>query len=236
VEKRARAKALARFPLSRPFGGSRTVHRRDDGPETSGCRSIVRSRRRSRLKFADWLAHKAGSVDDVGVHRSSAVVATVVALPLLALSGVGCSSPSHDATHASSGSKASSTASVAAAPPSAAVAAPDPVATAITLTPKNSDYVYVDTKSGLTRCMIATDQVICKAKGAQWPVNGAVIKANGSIDFQEGDFGLVTPDRLDYQTYRALGWTIVASSSGTRFTNDGTGHGADVSVEQVRPI
>jgi hypothetical protein len=40
--------------------------------------------------------------------------------------------------------------------------------------------------------------------------------------------------RLEYETYRALGWTIVASPSSTRFTNDNTSHGADVSVEQVQ--
>jgi hypothetical protein len=30
-----------------------------------------------------------------------------------------------------------------------------------------------------------------------------------------------------------LGWTILPSSDGTRFTNDGTGHGMFVSIENV---
>ena len=38
---------------------------------------------------------------------------------------------------------------------------------------------------------------------------------------------------IDYRTYSAVGWTIVATTDGTRFTNDRTGHGAFVSIEKV---
>jgi hypothetical protein len=38
---------------------------------------------------------------------------------------------------------------------------------------------------------------------------------------------------IGYDTYRAVGWTIVADSGGTTFTNDGTGHGMFVSTERV---
>ena len=38
---------------------------------------------------------------------------------------------------------------------------------------------------------------------------------------------------LDYRTYTAQGWTIDAGESGTRFTNDATGHGMFVAVEKV---
>jgi hypothetical protein len=42
---------------------------------------------------------------------------------------------------------------------------------------------------------------------------------------------------LNYgQTYHVLGWTIVPTSDGTRFTNDGTGHGMFVSIENVKPF
>jgi hypothetical protein len=34
----------------------------------------------------------------------------------------------------------------------------------------------------------------------------------------------------------ASGWTILPSSDGTRFTNDGTGHGMFVSIENVSPF
>jgi hypothetical protein len=35
------------------------------------------------------------------------------------------------------------------------------------------------------------------------------------------------------QTYHIQGWTIDPNSDGTRFTNDGTGHGMFVSIENV---
>jgi hypothetical protein len=39
---------------------------------------------------------------------------------------------------------------------------------------------------------------------------------------------------LNYgQTYHYVGWKILPSSDGTRFTNDGTGHGMFVSIENV---
>ena len=39
---------------------------------------------------------------------------------------------------------------------------------------------------------------------------------------------------LGYRTYSAVGWTIDASDDGTRFTNDGTGHGMVIAVEGVQ--
>jgi hypothetical protein len=38
------------------------------------------------------------------------------------------------------------------------------------------------------------------------------------------------------QTYDIKGWTILPSSDGTRFTNDGTGRSTFVSVENVSPF
>jgi hypothetical protein len=35
------------------------------------------------------------------------------------------------------------------------------------------------------------------------------------------------------QTYDISGWTVLPSSGGTRFTNDGTGHGMFVSIDNV---
>jgi len=64
-------------------------------------------------------------------------------------------------------------------------------------------------------------------------VRAAVILA-GLVLFAAGG----TPQNdlvLNYgQTYHILGWTIVPSSDGTRFTNDGTGHGMFVSIENVK--
>ncbi|OBG38133.1 hypothetical protein A5673_15640 [Mycobacterium sp. E3198] len=42
---------------------------------------------------------------------------------------------------------------------------------------------------------------------------------------------------LNYgQAYNVLGWTILPNSDGTRFTNDGTGHGMFVSIDNVAPF
>jgi hypothetical protein len=48
-----------------------------------------------------------------------------------------------------------------------------------------------------------------------------------------GNLGAIPAVPIDYKTYDAQGWTIVASEAGTRFTNAKTGHGMFVSVEKV---
>ena len=45
-----------------------------------------------------------------------------------------------------------------------------------------------------------------------------------------GDIPTVT---IDYLTYDPAGLTIAATESGTRFTNEHTGHGMFVSTEKV---
>jgi hypothetical protein len=45
-----------------------------------------------------------------------------------------------------------------------------------------------------------------------------------------GDIPVVT---IDYLTYQAQGWRIKADIEGTRFTNDRTGHGMFVSIDNV---
>ncbi len=46
--------------------------------------------------------------------------------------------------------------------------------------------------------------------------------------------GLASDIVLNYgQTYHINGWTILPSFDGTRFTNDRTGHGMFVSVDNV---
>lgn len=68
----------------------------------------------------------------------------------------------------------------------------------------------------------------------------AVVTTSGAFHWQDGNIGGVGPDWaqtdiiLNYgQTYEVQGWTILPSSDGTRFTNDGTGHGMFVSIENV---
>jgi hypothetical protein len=48
-----------------------------------------------------------------------------------------------------------------------------------------------------------------------------------------GDLGDLPETTLDYSTFSAAGWTIVGEEAGTRFTNDRTGHGMFVSIDEV---
>jgi len=102
---------------------------------------------------------------------------------------------------------------------------------ATTLTPDETGYVFIETKSGKTRCQISEADVSCETEFDSppeqngVPANGVNITADGSMTFVVGNLGDIPVVTLDYQTYRALGWTIEAGTDGTRFTNDGTGHG-----------
>jgi len=57
------------------------------------------------------------------------------------------------------------------------------------------------------------------------------VSAIGAIECTHGHMGLTPKTALDYQTYRALGWTILATGPGTRFTIDSTGQGMSVTIE-----
>jgi hypothetical protein len=120
------------------------------------------------------------------------------------------------------------------APPSA-----NPPGGAIPLPPDQNGYVFIETKSGQTRCQIDTDSVGCEAQFTNSPVqegeraNGVNITASGSVQWVVGNLGDIPTVTIDYRTYDAAGWTIAANESGTRFTNNSTGHGMFVSVEKV---
>ena len=118
---------------------------------------------------------------------------------------------------------------------------PSPTAPAgtIPLKPDQSGYVFIETKSGLTRCQINKDSVGCEAPFTNSPLedgehaNGVSITATGSVQWVLGNLGAIPTVTIDYRTYDAQGWTITATSQGTRFTNDHTGHGMFVSIEKV---
>jgi len=99
--------------------------------------------------------------------------------------------------------------------------------------------VFIETKSGKTRCQIDESAVGCEAQFTNAPTkdgvraNGVNVTADGSVEWIVGNLGDIPVVTIDYRTYRALGWTIVASSQGTRFTNDRTGHGMFVSIDNV---
>jgi hypothetical protein len=108
-----------------------------------------------------------------------------------------------------------------------------------TLDPNEQGYVFIETKSGKTRCQISRTAVGCEAQFAHPPVkegvpaNGVNITSEGNLRWLVGNLGDIPTVALDYRTYQAVGWTIAAGASGTRFTNDRTGHGMFVSIERV---
>jgi hypothetical protein len=106
------------------------------------------------------------------------------------------------------------------------------------LTPQNG-YVFIQTKSGKTRCQLDEQEVGCEAAftnapdvdGA--PANGVRLSAGGDLSWVQGNLGAIPAVTLDYRMYSAVGWTIDADENGTRFTNAGTGRGMVISVEGV---
>jgi hypothetical protein len=130
-----------------------------------------------------------------------------------------------------------------AAPPTSTIAPPPSSTRAAPpggedLKPENG-FVFVETKSGKTRCQIGSDDVACESEFADSPVidgmpaNGVRLTSAGQVRWVVGNLGAIPAVTLDYRTYHALGWTIEASSSGTRFTNDASGRGMVVAVEGV---
>jgi len=107
------------------------------------------------------------------------------------------------------------------------------------LRPNSNGYVYIETKSGKTRCQIASAAVGCESDFANAPIvggapaHGVEVSAGGSNRWVQGNLGAMPTTTIGYAVYSAVGWTIEADSSGTRFTNDTTGHGMFVSTDSV---
>ena len=121
-------------------------------------------------------------------------------------------------------------------------ASPTPTAappSAVEALPPQNGYVFIETKSGQTRCQISADEVGCEAPFANPPVvdgspaNGVQLTARGQLRWIVGNLGDIPVVTMDYRTYAAEGWTIVATEAGTRFTNDRSSHGMFVSIEKV---
>ena len=108
-----------------------------------------------------------------------------------------------------------------------------------TLPPNDNGYVYIETTSGKTRCQLSADTVGCESDFSDAPVvdgqpaTGVEVSASGSNRWVLGNLGAMPTTTIDYATYSAVGWTIVADSTGTTFTNDSTGHGMFVSTDRV---
>jgi len=108
-----------------------------------------------------------------------------------------------------------------------------------TLSPNSAGYVYIETKSGKTRCQISADTVGCESDFTDPPTvdgeqaTGVEVSATGSNRWVVGNLGAMPTTTIDYASYEAVGWTIEADGSGTRFTNNDTGHGMFISTESV---
>lgn len=183
-----------------------------------------------------------------GLAGGSLVLAALLASPVLisgcssviegrpvATPGTGPTEPSFPTPRSST---APSPSNPIAAPPTTP-ASPTVPAGAIPLPPDQNGYVFIETKSGVTRCQINKDSVGCEAPFTDSPLqdgehaNGVHITSGGSVEWILGNLGAIPAVPIDYKTYDAQGWTIVASEAGTRFTNAKTGHGMFVSVEKV---
>ena len=105
--------------------------------------------------------------------------------------------------------------------------------------PAQNGYVFIETKSGQTRCQISAPEVACEAPFTNSPVvnglaaNGVRVTAPGRLEWVSGNLGDIPVVTIDYRTYSAEGWTIVAAEDGTRFTNHATRHGMFVAIERV---
>jgi hypothetical protein len=161
---------------------------------------------------------------------SSSIEGRPVASP-----GAGPTEPTVPTPTPSTSSPAPTTTSAAPTTP----ASPTAPAGAIPLPPDQNGYVFIETKSGTTRCQINKDSVGCEAPFTDSPLqdgehaNGVSITANGTVQWVVGNLGAVPTVTIDYKTYDAQGWTINATPDGTRFTNDHTGHGMFVSIDKV---
>ncbi|MCK0175528.1 hypothetical protein [Mycolicibacterium sp. F2034L] len=122
--------------------------------------------------------------------------------------------------------------------PSTPAPAPTSPGPAEALAPQNG-WVFIETKSGKTRCQLSTGEVGCEAPFTDAPIiegipaTGVRLTAAGDLEWVVGNLGDIPAVTLDYRIYSAVGWTIDAGENGTRFTNDSTGRGMVVSVEGV---
>jgi hypothetical protein len=121
----------------------------------------------------------------------------------------------------------------------AAPSAASPPSAAEVLAPENG-YVFIETKSGKTRCQLSVEEVGCESQFTDapdvdgLPANGVRLSANGQVEWVLGNLGDIPAVTLDYRRYSAVGWTIDAGSDGTRFSNDRTHRGMFVSMERVQ--
>jgi len=177
-----------------------------------------------------------GSLLLVGLLASLELVSgcsSVIEGKPIAKPGTGPTEPSFPTTTSSPSPSSPTT------PTSPTPVSPTAPAGAIPLPPDTNGYVFIETKSGVTRCQINKETVGCEAPFTNSPLqdgehaNGVSINTGGKVQWVLGNLGAIPTVTIDYKTYLAQGWTIVANADGTRFTNQATKHGMFVSVDKV---
>lgn len=149
------------------------------------------------------------------------------------------------ATPAPGGASATTTPSTTTAAPSTTGSAPSSGSAAVTAIPlaeNGNGYTFIQTRSGRTRCQISESSAGCQLvfdkprprteSGDE--ANGVNITKDGALSYVLGNLGDIDPETLDYTTYTARGWFIVANQYGTAFTHRTTGHGMVVSSAGVQ--
>ena len=119
-----------------------------------------------------------------------------------------------------------------------------PALPSFALAPNAQGYVRVETRSGSPRCSVTREVVACQTladDGPSDPQGGrfhtASVGADGEFRWFRADLGaLAGRVTMDYQTYTAPGWTIVATPEAVTFTTDSSGHGMSVSDHDVTPF
>ena len=82
--------------------------------------------------------------------------------------------------------------------------------------PPENGYVFIETKSGKTRCQLNEEEVGCEAQFTNsagmngMHANGVRVTADGEVSWLVGNLGDIPAVTLDYRTYHAVGWTIDA--------------------------
>ncbi len=153
--------------------------------------------------------------------------------------GIPVTSPASPTEPSFPTSRPSTSRPTAAPPTKTAPSGPVSPPAAEVLPPQESGYVFIETKSGQTRCQLDEQSVGCEAQFTNTPIkdgvrtNGVNLSADGGVEWIVGNLGDIPAVTIDYRTYSAVGWTIVATTDGTRFTNQRTKHGMFVSIEKV---
>ncbi|TWS21869.1 hypothetical protein FK268_22810 [Tsukamurella sputi] len=115
-------------------------------------------------------------------------------------------------------------------------------ATAIVLPDNGNGFTFIQTRSGRTRCQVSETSAGCQLvfdqprprTDAGEEANGVNVTSDGGLSYVLGNLGAIDPVTLDYKTYTARGWFIVANEYGTAFTHRTTGHGMVVSASGAK--